>query len=314
MMEHVSGTKYIPGEAEITSAIIKLDESGKITLLSPAHELGQGSRTVATQIVAEELEVDPEDVVIPELDTDYLPYGLGSFGSRYTYVDGTLIRAAAADTKRQVLEWAAKKFDTTVANLEYKKGKVTVKGAPENTATLAEIVKFAQWYNPDDVGAIIGKATGPPLYNAPPFGVQFAEVEVDVETGVVKVLKLVAAHDVGKAINPTTAEGQLEGGLTQGLGYALTEGVIVDPETGKVLNSDLMDYKIFTALDMPETRVFLIEPIDPTGPFGVKGIGEPALVPTAPAIANAIYNAIGVRVKELPLLPEKILKALEEKQ
>jgi CO/xanthine dehydrogenase Mo-binding subunit len=88
----------------------------------------------------------------------------------------------------------------------------------------------------------------------------------------------------------------------------------VDPETGKVLNSDLMDYKIFTALDMPETRVFLIEPIDPTGPFGVKGIGEPALVPTAPAIANAIYNAIGVRVKELPLLPEKILKALEEKQ
>ncbi|MFQ5762304.1 MAG: xanthine dehydrogenase family protein molybdopterin-binding subunit, partial [Candidatus Bathyarchaeia archaeon] len=314
MMTHVSGTKYIPGEAEIASVILKVDESGTFTLLSGAHELGQGARTIAVQIAAEELGVRPSDIVMTDVDTDNLPLALGNYGSRYTYVDGTLIRQAAVDTKRQLLEWASKKFDTAIDNLEFDKGIIRVKRDGGATATIAQLVKFAHWYNPEEAGAIIGKATGPPLYNAPPFGAQFAEVEVDVETGEVKVQRLVAVHDVGRAINPMLCEGQIEGAISQGLGYALTEGLMVDSETGKILNSDLMDYKLFTAADMPRVDVALVEPIDPTGPFGAKGVGEPALVPTAPAIANAVYNAVGVRIKDMPILPEKVLNALKAKR
>jgi CO/xanthine dehydrogenase Mo-binding subunit len=144
------------------------------------------------------------------------------------------------------------------------------------------------------------------------FGTQAAEVEIDPATGQVKVLKVAAAHETGRTINPTMAEGQIEGSVVQGIGYALMEGLIL--RNGKVVNDGFLDYKIPTIGDIPEIETLLIETEDPHGPFGAKGIGEPGLVPTAPAIANAIYNATGIRIKELPITPEKILRALKEKQ
>jgi CO/xanthine dehydrogenase Mo-binding subunit len=143
------------------------------------------------------------------------------------------------------------------------------------------------------------------------FGTQTAEVEIDPDTGQVKVLKIAAAHETGRTINPTMAEGQIEGAVVQGIGYALMEGLTL--QNGKVVNDGFLDYKIPTVGDIPEIETILIETDDPHGPYGAKGIGEPGLVPTAPAIANAIYNAAGIRIKELPITPEKILRALKEK-
>jgi xanthine dehydrogenase molybdenum-binding subunit len=143
------------------------------------------------------------------------------------------------------------------------------------------------------------------------YGTHGVEVEVDKETGQVKILRYVAAHDVGRAINPMLLEGQVYGGVTQGIGYALTERLIL--QNGKVMNANFLDYKMLTAKDVPNIETIVVETNDPFGPFGAKGIGEPGLVPTAPAIANAIYDAVGVRIKELPITPEKVLAALKEK-
>jgi len=137
-------------------------------------------------------------------------------------------------------------------------------------------------------------------------------VEVDMETGEVQLLRFAAVHDVGTAINPQAVEGQIEGGVAQGIGYALTEDTVIDPRTGEILTASFLDYKIPSSLDMPPLYVALVEPSDPYGPYGAKGAGEPPIVPTAPAIANAIANAIGVRIKSLPMTPEKILKALKK--
>lgn len=158
------------------------------------------------------------------------------------------------------------------------------------------------------VEVILGKASFEPS-QAPPFAAQFAEVEVDIETGQVRVLRLVAAHDVGLALNPTIVEGQIEGALHHGIGYALTEKMAL--ESGVVLNPSFADYKLLTALDMPSVEALFVESLDPTGPFGAKGVGEPGLVATAPAIANAIYHAVGVRIRSLPITPEKLLRALK---
>jgi xanthine dehydrogenase molybdenum-binding subunit len=153
---------------------------------------------------------------------------------------------------------------------------------------------------------------------APPndysFAAQFAEVEVDSETGQTRLVRLVAVHDIGKAINPAAAEGQVEGGLHQGMGYALIEDLVVDPATGRTLNPNFVDYKLLTAQDMPEIKVDFVESGDSLGPFGAKGVAEDSLCPTAPAVLNAIYNATGIRIKDLPASAEKVLAALQARQ
>jgi len=146
--------------------------------------------------------------------------------------------------------------------------------------------------------------------HCPNFQAGFAEIEVDVETGVITVIKLVLAHDIGRAINPLTVEGCLQGGAAQGLGYALTEDLAIDPRTGRVVSDSFATYKMLSAPDMPEVEVILVEEPDPTGPFGAKGVGETGITNVAPAIANALYDATGIRLHSLPLTPEKVLEAL----
>lgn len=187
-------------------------------------------------------------------------------------------------------------------------GRIYVKERPDRQVTFSEVARYCHFG--DKRHHIIGYASVEEEDNAYTFAAHFAEVEVDTETGIVKVLKMVAAHDVGKAINPAIVEGQIEGALHHGIGYALWEDLIVDATTGETINPSLLGYKIPTALDMPEIHSILVETKEPTGPFGNKSIGESGMVAVAPALGNAVSNILGVRIKDLPLLPEKILEAM----
>jgi xanthine dehydrogenase molybdenum-binding subunit len=197
--------------------------------------------------------------------------------------------------------------------LEIKDRQIYNKADPNKKISIAEVVHDAIYNLKHECLGISGKGVFEPTTMSPPTQAAFAEVEVDTETGRVKVLRMVIAHDIGKAINPMTVEGQIEGGVSQGLGYALTEDPALNMDTGELINDSYETYKIPSTLDMPEVEVILVEKPDPIGPFGAKGVGEPGIINIAPAIANAIYNAIGIQITELPITPEKILKALEVK-
>lgn len=304
---HNTGAK--PFIDEISSAFIKVNEDGSFNLLTGAVDLGQGIDTVLTQIAAEVLGVSVEDIsVVDPGDTDSTPYDYGTHSSRQTYLAGTAVKMAAEEAKSQLIDEAARRLEARPEDLEMKNREIYVKGSPDRSISLADVA----------VGLIHGKVTHQvmgrgsfsPITNAPPFEIHFAEVEVDTETGAVKVVKFVAAHDLGKAINPLICEGQVQGGVHMGIGYTLWEELQIDPKTGQYLNLNLTDYRVASALDMPPIEIILVESHEPTGPYGAKGLGEPAMVPTAPAIANAIYNAIGIRFHQLPITRQKVWEAI----
>ncbi|MFC1956181.1 xanthine dehydrogenase family protein molybdopterin-binding subunit [Chloroflexota bacterium] len=306
-----------------SGAVILVNDDGSFTLLTGVIEVGQGATTVLSQIAAEELGVTLKDISHISGDTDTTPWDFGSLGSRVTRTAGNAVRIAAAEVKKQLLKLASERLQTKAEELEIDRRNIRVKGFPDKCISIQEL--FLEHLG--ERGPIIGRgsfsekggpiitdrvrgltATGRPAFQSSSV---IAEVEVDTETGKVYVLKCVEAQDVGQCINRINAEGQIEGGIVQGIGYALTEEI--QYEDGIVLNSNFLDYKIPTAMDVSGIVPLIIEEPDPTGPFGAKGIGEGCIVPIAPAIANAIYDAIGVRIKELPITPEKILKALKKK-
>lgn len=301
-------------------AVVKVDDFGHVTLVTGATEIGQGSETVLAQIVAETLGVRPEDVSVINTDTDVKPWDVGVHASRTTFIAGNAAYLAARQARDQIFETAAELLGAAPEDLEAREGMVRVRHDPERAIPLAKVVRrrhFREggtivvgegWYDPPT--KLVDKATYKGNISAAyGFGAQMAEVEVDIETGQVRVLRLVCANDVGRAINPMTVEGQIEGGAHMGLGYALTEELLVD--RGRILNPNFTDYRLFTAADMPEIETIIVETDDPGGPFGAKGVGEMGGTPTAAAIANAIFDAVGVRLTELPMTPERILRALE---
>ena len=301
---------------------IKVDDFGHATLVTGSTEIGQGSDAVLVQMVAETLSLPVENVSIKNEDTDTSPWDVGVHASRTTFIAGNAAVKAALDAKRQILEFASEFTRTPVDNLDLKNGMIYMVDDPSKTLPLGKVIRARHFKEHGDF--IIGKF----FYDPPTvmqdkhwdgnisatygFGAQAVEVEVDKETGVVKILKVVAAHDVGRVINPMTLEGQIEGGLAQGIGYALTEQIQL--QNGRVMNPNYADYKIMTTVDQPKLEIVFIETNDPEGPFGAKGVGEMPLVPTAAAISNAVYDAVGVRLRSLPMTPEKVLKALKEKQ
>ncbi len=303
-----------------TEAFVKLSEDGTVTLITSALDMGQGAQTVMAQIVAEELGVSLADINLITNDTDLTPYDLGSWGSRATFMNGNAVLAAAKDAKKMIMELAGDMIEANPQDIVIEKGRISVKGSPPSH-TLAEVADYAFNQRGQPIsgkGKFIDKLppglTIPQAYtkNIPTFafGTQAAEVEIDADTGEVKLLKIVAAHETGRTINPAMAEGQIEGAIVQGIGYAFYEKLVL--ENGRVFNDGFLDYKIPNIGDIPEIESILIETLDPHGPFGAKGIGEPGLVPTAAAIVNAIYNACGIRVRELPISREFILNALQE--
>ena len=318
-----SGCLGFPDIYEHSGAIVKLNRDGSADLSTACVDLGSGQSTVLCQIAAEELGLDMEKVQITYADTDTVPFDAPVHASRATYSAGNAVKAVALSAKQRLVEVAAVLLEAQVEDLEVGEGKVYVQGSADAGVSIEEVVTRAespflqmtdQGPKPTTIaekGTIIGMSSMAPPSNPSPASVQFVEVEVDTETGQVDVQRVVFAHDIGKVVHPHGAEGQVEGGFQQGMGYALMEHLAFDEESGACVASDFLDYKIPTAVEMPsEIDCLFIESDEPTGPFGAKSLSEPCVVVPAPAIANAIYNACGARVRELPITPEKILKAL----
>jgi xanthine dehydrogenase molybdenum-binding subunit len=244
-------------------------------------------------------------------DTDVTLFDIGTHASRSTYAIGNAVLDAGTKVKAMVLERAARRLGAPADELEVRDGRVFLRADPTTGLTVADIVHEGIYDYGTGAQHIMATGKHQCVMHCPNFQAGFAEVEVDVETGIIKVLKLVIAHDIGRAINPLTVEGCLEGGAAQGLGYALTEDLVIDRQTGKVVSDSFASYKMPSTLDMPEVQVILVEEPDPTGPYGAKGVGETGITNVAPSIANALYDAVGVRVHSLPLTPEKVLEALQ---
>jgi CO/xanthine dehydrogenase Mo-binding subunit len=281
--------------------------------------MGQGQKTTFAQIAAERLGVALEMVHVADVDTDISPFGLGSFATRGTLMGGNGVLAAANDAFGQLAEVAAEMLEANPGDIECRKGKFYTRGTPQKYLSFKEVAAQATFSRHGAPVVGTGFYVPPTVLPDPetkygnispayPFACQIAEVEVDPDTGQVTVTNFIGAHDVGRAINPMATEGQIRGGVTQGLGWTLMENMAY--QNGKIINADFVDYIVPSALDVPEIKPILVEPIEPNGPYGAKGIGEPALNPTMSAITNAIYNATGIRIKELPVSPEKILAEL----
>ncbi|MBI4320802.1 MAG: molybdopterin-dependent oxidoreductase [Chloroflexi bacterium] len=316
--DYVSGSRTF-GFADSSAAYVRLQDDGTFVLLTGASDIGQGSDTTLCQIVAEELGVEMGDVRIISADTEVAPRDLGTFASRITFIAGNAAKLAAADAKRQLFRLIAERLEAHDDDLEARHARIFVKGSPQRGMSFAEVASYVM----KDLGVHIqgkgdyatritekaSKFNMSPTYS---FGAQVAEVEVDTDTGKVSVRRVVAAHDCGFAINPMALEGQIEGSVACGTGHTLLEDRIL--EQGQMLNASLLDYRIPTSLESPQVESILVETIDPEGPFGAKGVSEGAQVPAAPAIANAIYDAVGVRISDMPITPDKVLRALELKK
>lgn len=315
----VMGSKMYKAH-ESAGSIIKVEEDGSVYLFTGAADTGQGSDTAMAQIAAQELGVAYERIRIKAADTEITPFDTGSFASRVTFISGNATKNAATDAKRQILEVVA-------AELKFYKGDLDIRDEevvkiPDNTKlmTFDQAVQLCYSFNYGHL--IIGRGSYNPkttpidfrtgegnISGSYGFEAQIAEVEVNKKTGDVKVVKMYDVHDVGYPINPDSVHGQIEGSIVMGIGYTLYEDLKFSQ--GRVLNPSFSKYRIPRSVGVPPIESIFISTLDPQGPFGAKGMGEASLLPTAAAIANAIYDAVGVRITDLPITPEKVLKALK---
>jgi CO/xanthine dehydrogenase Mo-binding subunit len=303
-----------------SSAYIELDEDGTVVLITGATEIGTGAvQAGIAQICADSFGVGLERLRIVAADTDTTPYDFGAQGSRTTFQMGNAVLAAAADLKTQLFELAAEELGSTVDDLELAEGTVRLRTEPQSLLTLADLSRIGQTR-----GGLLGRGSfiAPPedydtnsltaamltAMSSPSFSTHAAEVEIDPDTGEPRLRRYVAAQDVGYAINPLYAAGQVVGGSAQGIGYALFEEIKY--RDGVVLNPNFTDYKLPTAVDLPEIEAILVENASDLGPYGAKGVGEPSVIPPAAAIANAVHDASGVWVETLPITAERVYFAL----
>ncbi len=290
---------------DMAAATIKMNEDGSFNLLVGATDLGTGSDTILGQIAAEVLGVPLDHLVVYSSDTDVVAFDVGAYASSTTYVSGKAVEEAALDLRRQILAVAGAMLGVDPDELEIDGERVTSPGG--ESVALAEVGTRAFYTR--DQAQLAATASFVPEESPPPFLASFADVEIDTETGMVRVVDYVVAVDCGTAVNPQLAEGQVEGAIANGIGYALTEQFQID-ERGRVRNPDLARYKIPGALDLPPISVVLVESYEPTGPLGAKSVSEIPINAPLPTIANAIYDAIGIRLREPPFTPEKVWRAL----
>lgn len=349
---HVAGGARVT-KSDGHGIMIKVDEHGYVDVIESGTDQGQGSPTVISQIVAEALGVRPEDVSLTFGDTALALWDAGTHASRHTFMAGNAAVSACKKAKKQILELAVEHMPKVIKSgfkrmkrkdpdfvepdldyslisepesLDIRDRMIFPKGDPDHPyfkIPVSQILQAGLYVGNGQSKVVVAEAFYDPptemldrelkgnLSMTYAFGASGVEVEVDEKTGEVKILKLVAAHDVGKAMNPTLLLGQIYGAAYTGVGYGLTEEIKL--EKGKVVNPNFLDYKMLTAKDVIPIDPVVIEPGDEDGPFGAKGVGEPGLVPTAPAISNAVYDAVGVRITDLPITPEKVLAALKEK-
>ena len=316
-MLHVGGGAKIY-QSDGCGTIIKIDDFAHVTLITGASEIGQGSETVLAQLACEELGLPLSAVTVVNSDTDIKPWDVGVHASRTTFIAGNSAIGAARKAKAKILVTAAAKFNVEPDTLNLRAGCVIEKASGKKLIEIdklirslhfsdkAELVMTTHYYEPPSQKQ--DKAFRGDVSAAYAWATQVVEIEVDTDTGIVKLLKVTGAHDVGRVINRLGIEGQIEGGVVMGQGYALTENLIV--ENGVVRNPNFRDYKLVTAPEIPEIDISFIETMDGEGPQGAKGVGEAPAICVAAAVANAIYNATGVRITALPFTPENVYRAL----
>lgn len=297
-------------EIDMGAAYAKMNEDGSFNLLVGATDLGTGSDTVLAQIFAEELDIPVEDVIVYSSDTDMTPFDVGAYASSTTYLSGEACRKAAVKIREQVIKVAAEMMEDKPENLDLS-GKKVVNPDKNSSISFAEICQYALYTkNQFQIASVASHISHK---SPPPFAAHFAEVKIDIETGVLELLNFVAAVDCGTAINPRLAEGQTEGAVMNGISYALTEEILFSKK-GVPLNANFGNYKIWSTADYPNLKTILIPTYEPTGPFGAKSVSEISINGPMPAISNAIYDAVGIRLKNPPFTSEKILKAINEKK
>jgi CO/xanthine dehydrogenase Mo-binding subunit len=307
--------------ADRAAAWVVIDDGGTVKVITGVTEIGAGILTVVAQIAAHEIGVKPEDVVIGDNDTARMPGPGHAGGSRQTFMIGNVVALACREARHLLVEVMAKAWDVDTTLIHTGNGEVWAEGT-NHRISMAEAVDNAKKNGVVPVGSanfgISPSARLDPIdgsgrpWQSYVFGCQVAEVEVDTVTGEVQVLGIWAAHDVGRAVNPQGVEGQIEGGIVQALGQGLMEDYKLD--SGRTSTPGFAKYILPTSLDVPQVNSIIVEDPDPTGPLGVKGVGELSLVPTVPAIMNAIYDAVGVRITDLPAMPEKVLMAIRDKE
>ena len=299
-------TGVYPISLETASCRMILNQDGSMQLQMGATEIGQGADTVFTQMAAETTGITEDRVhILSTQDTDITPFDTGAYASRQTYVSGMAVKKAGLIFKDKILDYAAYMLDKEKDSMDIRNNVVVDKESGEKLLDMAELATTA-FYSLDRSIHITAEAPSHCKDNTFATGACFAEVEVDMPLGKVKVTNIVNVHDSGTLINPKLAEAQVHGGMSMGLGYALSEELLFD-KNGRPLNDNLLDYKLPTSMDTPDLHVQFVELDDPTGPFGNKALGEPPAIPVAPAIRNAVLNATGVAVDSLPLDPQKLV-------
>jgi putative selenate reductase molybdopterin-binding subunit len=292
---------------DMGAASIKLNDDGSINLLVGATDLGTGSDTVLAQIAAETLGIPLEDVLVYSSDTDFTPFDTGAYASSTTYISGGAVLKAAEEVAAQILDHAARHLFPGVDRDRLWLEDRHVCGPGKQRVSLEKVALHAT--HQAEQHQIMATASHMSYLSPPPFAAQLVEVEVDTETGQVEVKKMVMAVDCGVAINPITAAGQVEGGMVQALGFAHSEEMPYDAD-GRLLTTDFRAYSIYRADEMPEMGVILVQTYEPSGPYGAKAIAEIPKDGLAPALSSAVFDATGVWLRELPLTPERVWRAL----
>jgi CO/xanthine dehydrogenase Mo-binding subunit len=288
-------------------ATLSVNPNGTVNLLEGSVDIG-GSRASMAMIIAEELGLKAEEVNPMVVDTDSIGHTDGTGGSRVTYATGHACYLAAQDLLQEMCKRAARMLEVGADQVEFAQGEFVCKTDPSKRTTFKEVA--------EQQGGTGGPILGKGAINAPSpgnaFATHIADVEVDPETGKVQVLRYTAVQDVGKAIHPSYVEGQIQGGAVQGIGWALSEGYFYNAD-GTLANASFLDYRLPTALDLPMIETILVEVANPGSPHGIRGVGEVPIVPPMAAIANAIYHAVGVRLEDLPMSPDRVVAALQQK-
>ena len=298
------GMGFCRNNTGVSCVVANVLPDGNVSLVEGSVDIG-GSRTAVAQQFAEVLGLPVEDIIPSVADTDTIGYTSGTGGSGVAFKTGWAAYEAANDVMRQLIERAARLWETGAENVEYVDGALRHRSDPELSLTFKEIAPML----PQTGGPVVGRANLNPTGSGGSYSANIIDVEVDPETGKIDILRCTAFQDAGTAIHPGYVEGQIQGGTSQGVGWALNEEYFMNDE-GRMMNTSLLDYRMPTTLDLPMIEAVIVEVPNPGHPFGVRGVGEANIVPTLAAMANAVHNAVGVRMRELPMTPASVVKAL----
>ncbi|MBL4901793.1 MAG: xanthine dehydrogenase molybdenum-binding subunit XdhA [Desulfocapsa sp.] len=303
------GTGTYPACVEIAGCRLVLNQDGSVHMQIGATEIGQGSDTALAQMAAETLGIDYDAIhVVSEQDTDVTPFDPGAYASRQTYVAAPAVHQAAGKLKMKILEHCHLMTGENKENLDLSAGKIVRKDQPETIILDLHDLALDSYYHKERGGQLTAEVSSKTCSNAPSYGCTFVDLEVDIDMCAVTIKQIINVHDAGKIIHPLSAEGQVHGGMAMGVGMALFEELLVDPESGLIYNGNLLDYKIPTCVDIPDLECGFVETFDSTSPYGNKSLGEPPIISQGPAIRNAIWDATGVKINEMPMTPKVLFK------